>query len=269
MNLVEKYKKFKENFVISEKQKLYIVSLANEIEIENPLSLLDRKVELWNELTEKETKFLIYKLLNSVRATPKQVLLIKSKFKEDEVKNLIKHGYDDLTRNDINYLMKKFTFWSVDHPIRSDQNWEYGQQKSDYCKDGIMYYLKFYDFVMIDFDGVEEDEVTFRLESFPEFTFRLYSTFNGFHAFLISKSMRHNSDYVNFLLRNLGCDPYYILFAQKVGFKIRLNKKINRQEQFVAKYIKTIGDENNVDEKCLEYVKLHDKLINVEHPYTW
>ena len=69
------------------------------------------------------------------------------------------------------------------------------------------------------------------------YLFRIYQTANGYHVFLIS----HQVDYYNLsiarLMKHLGCDPWYIAFTFKNGFRVRLNRKITRKEPFVRKWI--------------------------------
>ena len=50
------------------------------------------------------------------------------------------------------------------------------------------------------------------------------------------------------------CDPYYIVFTVKNGFKIRLSLKKNTT--FVERFVECVGKKENIDKTCLQYIDL-------------
>ena len=93
------------------------------------------------------------------------------------------------------------------------------------------------------------------------YTFYIYETFNGYHGYCVSQSFS-SSDYKTWtLMRNLECDNFYIGFTKSVGFVIRMNKKPNRDEEFVERFVTKIND-YPVITRLDNLIKIKDQLIN-------
>lgn len=98
------------------------------------------------------------------------------------------------------------------------------------------YYICYRDLMMIDIDRYKHidkdnqdidilDEIKNKLKKYTEFFFRIYASRNGYHIFLINKSMDYKSDQSIQLMSDLGCDFYYIVYSYLRGWSVRLNKK--------------------------------------------
>lgn len=154
----------------------------------------------------------------------------------------------------LKYESKTFTLVSKDYPLKWTVNWEYGKQWSH--KNTVelqMEYVKFFDLMMIDIDGpggpggpggpdFQEIEEIAELYGF---CFDIWKTFNGYHIFLVSHKIPHYTRSAVDLMTELNCDPWYILFAHKNGYKVRLTPKPGRNEQQVHLFLKTIGNQKH------------------------
>ncbi len=276
--LEAKYQEFvsaKPTFKISQKQINYITGLYTngDKEIFVYLSeLLEKELTDWSKLSKKEVGYIIARLKAVTPLTIFQIGKLQHMYKGDLKrisvllrKNILK--FTELTLRDFSYLIRtpeKFRLVSKEYPLYSHTLFEFGYQDSKHCKDDKLYYLKFYSMLMIDFDDIKLDQVVDKLNSMVQqnsFVFRIYQTFNGFHAFLISNLVDHNSEIANQIMIDLQCDEYYRLFAYKYGFKVRLSPKLNRDETYIAKYVKTVGNKTNIDHTCQKLINVHDKYV--------
>ena len=188
--LIRKYKSIN-LFCISTKQKAYLRSLLIKMALDEgstEITLsdqgifiqisekLDRSISTWEDLTFNDVKILISILERYAPATRGQILTVYMKYREEEVNNLLRREISNrkLTIREVQFLLMKpgeFSYWAKEHSIVSTDRYEYGWQDSDYCADGKMFYLKFYDLLMIDFDEISEDEVRSRLTQVIDYTF--------------------------------------------------------------------------------------------------
>ncbi len=120
---------------------------------------------------------------------------------------------------------------------------------------------------MIDFDNIDLNEVLHRLSRTPNFTYSVYKTYGGYHAFLINHILNHSEPMVKKLLDLLECDYYYYLFSNKHGFKVRLSPKLGRDETKVATYVADVGNCKSND-KCIDMLKIHDEYLNIKRKYN-
>jgi hypothetical protein len=119
--------------------------------------------------------------------------------------------------------------------------------------------IAFRDLLVIDFDHKTLDDFIATLRHSNE-TFMIYETFNGFHAYCVSKRFPHwHRDTLQFM-SDLLCDTWYVHFSKRCGFAVRLSKKPRRQEHFVEKYVCTVGTAA-VDSTLLDLVKYKDSLL--------
>lgn len=106
------------------------------------------------------------------------------------------------------------------------------------------------------------DEIKLYVEKNPQYRFRLYSTRNGIHAFLISKKLDYRSEEaLNIMLSNRN-DFYYIVYSYLRGWSVRLNRKIDEEREILYEYIQDIG-EAEIDSELEEMVNLHLRLCTV------
>ena len=89
--------------------------------------------------------------------------------------------------------------------------------------------------------------------------FMIYSTKNGYHAYCISREFEINNDTYQ-LMYDLKCDVYYISFVKYVGFVVRLEKKPNREEEYIEKFVMKIGS-GEENEKLKKLLDIKDNLI--------
>lgn len=149
-----------------------------------------------------------------------------------------------------------------------DEDLKYIIGKQIHLKKNIeMELICFKDFVIIDWDLPENKtkqefliDIKELLSKFP-YTFYIYETFNGYHGYIMSKKMWFANWNTIKLLEDLKCDKFYIGFTRKVGFVVRLNRKINRMEEFIEKFICKINDFYILPD-CQILIDIKDKLIS-------
>ena len=133
-------------------------------------------------------------------------------------------------------------------------------------KNTEMKLICFKDFVIIDWDIPKDTnkkeflkELKIRLHNFP-YTFYIYETYNGFHGYIMNQKMWFADWNTIKLLKELNCDEFYIGFTRKVGFVVRLNKKTDRNEEFIEKFVCQINDYPILNENQL-LLDIKDDLI--------
>lgn len=263
--LIKKYDLESEG--ITGNQVEYIKSLYNNIKNPEHKKQFDSKMELLGNLTAQEIFVLIEELKRKSPITFIQNLSIMQQFDESDIRNILKKDPSELTQKDAELLMSgpdKFNPWIKEHPLISEDEWEYGWQESDQFKDGKMFYLKFYNMLMLDIDNQDIDTITEKLNKFKKFGFRIYQSHGGYHVFITSELIKYNDLTVFQLTKVMGGDIYYAMFCNKTGYKIRLSPKLNRNEDFVYKYIKDVGT-REIDETCEYLIELHDSMIIINH----
>ncbi len=182
---------------------------------------------------------------------------------------------EDLTRNDyylisnnpkynFSYCLSHFNLLKRDQVINQSIDYEYGYQVSELCRDNKMYYLKFYDFLTLDYDGITLEEIKVILASqfknLDKVKFYIYQTYNGYHLYYMSQPLNHLDKSTCYLMKRLQCDLWYILFSHKNGFKIRLSKKIDRDETYVERFLEEWGS-GPVDKQCQEWIGVLNRYL--------
>ena len=286
LQLLSDYKeyKIKNGMVITNKQSNYIINLYNLLsdeDIKNFGGIIDKIKS--NELDDSEIFGIIETLKKYAAASFVQILSILKIYDKGDIKRIL--GKEDLSKisiKDAELLLggpEKFKPWIKEHPQICEDEWEYGWQESQLCENGKLFYLKFYNMLMIDIDtggtggigrtggtggiggigGTEEmGDLISNLKKLKDFTFRVYKTFNGYHVFIVNCLIKYNDPQVMEITRVLKGDLFYVMFAHKTGFKVRLSKKIGRSEEKVCEYICDIGT-NKIDETCKELIIIHDR----------
>ena len=170
--------------------------------------------------------------------------------------DLIDKKMEDLLHRDIMEIFKK-----IDIPINPILNnykyiIEYEDSELNYIigkqlhlkKNTEMKLICFKDFMVIDWDVPKDknkdeflNELVEYLKGLP-YTFYMYETYNGFHGYIMNKKMWFADWNTMTLLKELKCDQFYIGFTRKVGFVVRLNKKSDRNEEFIEKFVCKIND---------------------------
>lgn len=264
MNLDDIYEEYiGSSAELTEKQKLYLEKISTNF-FEDASEILERKILSWKDIKNSDTKKLFNKLESKCKIdkeTVKKIAKISIADIEKKCNRKIKTR-EDITISDMKKIFSenKFGLFSIDRPIHIELNYEYGKQESELCDEGYMYYLRFFNLMMIDIDNKNLDDIKKLLLEFGE-TFRIYETYKGYHIFITSRKIPYNSDMVPEIMAYLKCDSYYILFCQKNGYKIRLNKKKDRGETFISKYLETIGTKDELHEN-VELMMIHDKYIS-------
>ena len=264
-NLNELVKSYDNSFKLSNSQINLIRSMFDQIFDDNKC-IFKKDIEILDKLKYIEVNILIETMKKYIPASIPHVIMLYNKFGTDGLNKLLNKDthLEMLTQHDAEILTKgpkKFKAWFREHPIRCEPYWEYGWQESKLCKDGRLVYLKFYDMMMLDYDNIDYDGLITHLKKFPKFRFRIYKTYNGFHVFIISKKIFYGSPDSEILAKELLSDIYYTIFCNKTGYKIRLSKKMGRNEQFLAKFITEIGD-ISYDPICYDLIKVHDFFIS-------
>ena len=150
------------------------------------------------------------------------------------------------------------------HPIISAPDYEYGWQESDKFQDNKMYYIVYYDLLMVDIDSpISDISLVDSLMFTMGLTGRLYRTYNGYHVFVTSQSFHHKSPLAKKVMSVLGCDPFYVAFSVLNGFKVRLNCKDRKGETVASEYDRVVGRPDVIpeDKKLLDLLSIHDGFI--------
>lgn len=277
LDLTATWRRFKDRpFKITPRQQELIAKLIVKLGIEDEhqqfiylTTLVGHPIESWEQLTTDDVGKAIYILKNRQAPTKTDAAEITKLFTVEEINNIfskqknkidpISH-YDQLTHGLATLLLnkkKRFNNAYKDYPITATMDYEYGWQESPLCENYRMYYIKFYELMMIDYDEMTYDEVIEILKPYAGgFYFEIHQTFNGYHVFVISCLANHQSPMTSIMMMQLKCDHYYGLFCYNNGFKIRLSKKVGRDETFVSRVVGRYGNEVLLDPEC-------EKLLDV------
>lgn len=258
-------RKIESTLHLTVKQINYLENLCSNLDV-LPLAAasayLKRPVFSMYELTRTEFIRFIYHLRAKQPLRPHQLQEIKDNYVEEKLAVIFKIpeiGYEDCRYFHYQVLFEnRFKTTYHDHPLENgcsgECDYEYGWQESSLCLEGKLYYLKFYDFLMLDYDKLTLAEVMQKLEPFmKEYRFRIYQTYAGYHVYLISHRINHR--HAKEFMHQLDCDFFYTKFVYNNGFKIRLTKKEGRPEEFLEKFCLEVGD-GPEDVGCLEALKI-------------
>ena len=260
-----------EKGTISDKQILYINNLSHEVPADSIIGILTKvgisslSSEQLLTLDTAKIFMLIEELKKKAPVNIQQALLIMQQFDDSDLNKIIKKNMQELTVKDAEILLsgpEKFNPWIKEHPLISQDEWEYGWQESNNFEDGKMYYLKFYNMMMIDIDSHDNFDVLLNTLKRIDMRFRIYQTQGGYHVFIISSLIKYNHPDLFAISKQLGGDIYYALFAHKTGFKVRLNSKKDRQEPYIARFVCEIGIKPT-DPVCKALIKIHDQYIKL------
>lgn len=159
----------------------------------------------------------------------------------------------------VNYIPKRYNLpliYSFDHEVGVSQE---RANLSNY-----IYYIKFYEMLILDFDKITFEEVTERLKPLNKLLFRIYKTFNGYHAFCISDKISYNSNEAIEIARITNCDPWYIIYFKYHAYCIRISAKHNRNEENVHTFVSDFGE--GIINKDLEKLVIYFENIEKNLP---
>jgi hypothetical protein len=223
----------------------------------------------WEHLNVEEINVLFAHYRKTTLITLPYILSLERNYTLDEINILLKTEYKSFYEITFSqyYIIKssnnKFNLFSNDYPILSNIDFELGIQYSKLCPDFKMFYLKFYELMMIDIDGQSLEDVKKKLTEYQDkFTFRIYKSYNGYHIFITSELIQHASNKMSSISQLFSNDIFYLKFAYKNGFKIRLSPKINRDETFISSYVCKIGTQKELPE-LVKLMKIHDYFVNI------
>lgn len=212
---------------------------------------------------QKQIKF----LLGSQKITSAQQRLLNS-FPKKSIDEILHKDViiEDVTKFELSRVIGILQTRNIldakvyNHPIMTNYDYEYGWQESTKCPENKLYYIVFYNFLMVDIDGtLDIPALTAKLTT-AHLTARLYRTYNGYHIFITSRPVFYKSEEALDIMETLGCDVFYTTFSCLNGFKVRLNPKLREDECLAAEYLETLGTEPE-NYKLLSLLALHDKYI--------
>lgn len=241
-------------------------------------NILKKSIDTVNDLTHDECYLVVKYTKNFTISKFKKKMLqeyIIPFYSKEKISQVLGYDYDDILNIsnkqykklvklspyiDFEKKLNNFIHHNHEFTLEYSSNYEIGYQMTDVCPNNRLYYIRFYDFMMIDYDMCHYDKIKERLNKFiefyPEFVFKVYQTYNGYHVFVISNLFNFNCKKTITIMKLLACDPWYIIYSYNSGFKIRLNSKINQNNGFIHKYIETIGNKKFINDQCIEYDKL-------------
>lgn len=123
--------------------------------------------------------------------------------------------------------------------------------------------------LVLDWDECELEEIKSRLMTNKTcrdlgLIFRIYKTYNGYHAYCTNKFFHYESFGLLQLMYRLQCDPMYISFVRYYGFIVRLSSKGRDNEDFIEWYKETIcyGGDMVEYKSILDLLDLKDKSFD-------
>ena len=263
----------------TDKQKQYLSGLvssalgaetvSDELFFSTVSQFLEKEISFWSDIEQADFNKLIHICQGKTLASASRVKYMQSIMSLEQVNAKLGKkidSWDQLTVLNIKHLTteaSRFQLIPRSIPITAEDEYEYGYQLYVNKPGYKMYYLRFYNLMMLDFDQLSIEQITDKLSTFAAngFVFKIYKTFNGYHVFVLNQEFPHSQRESYTLMRVLDCDNFYCLFSYKYGYNIRLNKKQGRDEEYVARYHSTIGDEKNIRPELAELMTVHDRYL--------
>ncbi len=220
-----------------------------------------------NNLTKYEAINLIEDLHKKKLINEDQINVLKNNISIEEINKQLKinllnynkiiKGINFSFKNIVNgYIPKRLNL-----PLIISSNYEIGisQERSDL--NTYIYYMKFYDIMVLDYDNINYEELINRLKIFKDkFLFRIYKTHNGYHVFIISHYISYNSNEMILISNDLKCDPWYTIYCKYHGYCIRISPKNGRNEEYTHKFITNYGL-GDINFEIMKYINLFDNKI--------
>jgi hypothetical protein len=247
--------------------------------------VLRRKLTGLDGLTHQDcgNLFKHYSNLNGINDHQRQYLLsVVAKYSWSGISALLGRSVTNmstLTKSDFNKIVRKTPEFDLktalekfqnrprDTIITSNTSWEYGWQYSTAGHDQRLRYIKFNDWLMLDYDTPDFDTIKNKLNplltSQPDLLFYVYRTRNGYHLLLMSELRDHFDFQTMRWMYQLGCDIWYILFTYRNGYRIRLSPKIHEpKEEEIYEYCGSLGG-GTVHPSCHQYHSVYLDYLEV------
>jgi hypothetical protein len=201
--------------------------------------------------------------------------IISNFFTISEINNTLKRiimTYNDLRMYDLRKLLRYNPYLSFNIMIDDKKNipknnvkilaytnqFEYGIQESKSCLNKQMYYIRFYDMLILDYDNINYEQLIDILSKYSDnYLFRIYKTYKGFHVFVISHIITYNNCIEEAKL--FESDLMYIIYSKYNGFNIRLTPKIGYNEIITHEFICDYG-KGKMEESFIDILEIFDSL---------
>ena len=154
-------------------------------------------------------------------------------------------------------MCKNIYFKNLKYIIEEETDDYFIGVQQNLLKKTEMKLISFKNLMVLDYDNTTLDNIENILCNYP-YTFLVYKTYSGYHVYNISEEFPRSNSTLQ-LMHDMKCDYYYINFCKYTGFTVRLDKKKDRKEEYIEKYVKQI---NNylINDKLKELVKYKDNL---------
>lgn len=220
---------------------------------------------------------LIEDLNKKKKLTEEQIDFLKKNITLEEINQIINEepkieSYEQLTNYEFKKISKsiKFSFNNIivnyipkrlNIPLIYSFDHEVGISQERSGLSNYIYYIKFYELLILDFDHISYEEVIKRLNPLNKLLFRIYKTFNGYHAFCVSDKISYNSEEAINISRIAECDPWYIVYFKYHAYCIRISAKHNRIEEKVHTFVGEFG-EGKINENLKKLVEYFENIEN-------
>lgn len=272
-NLIKLYELLKYNISIDE-------YFRNNYNIDDLSKITYQKYYYISKIFEKKIKL-----------SKEQLSIIKKIFSIQDIINILDiHFYEDLRLYDLRKLVKYNSNISLMNMINDKTNipckktkvlkhtfdYEYGIQDSKACLNNEMYYIKFFNIMVLDFDNFNLQEILSILDT--NYAYRIYKTYKGYHVFVVSKRIEYNDQHQLLITKQFGADTMYAYYSYYNGYNIRLSPKIGYNEEKTHQFVMDYGKQN-IDNEILSILKntidnenietnnfFYDKYLALEYP---
>jgi hypothetical protein len=244
--------------MLSEKQEKIFQAICKEKGIE-PYNItkenLNNFIKENSIATEKQINYLKGLCKDPTYAKSMSIKITMDKMSQKQVTlllNSLKHEYKIENTCKINLDLYKYIYTDLesDYLIGTQINNTSGKE---------LKVMSFYNLLVIDWDNVPLYKIKEILKN-DKHTWYIYQTHSGYHGYCMSKKYSHFKMDTMLYMQELHCDLIYTSFTKKVGFIIRIQKKENRYEDFIEKFICQIN-EFPVIKRFDELIKIKDKLM--------
>lgn len=244
-NIIEEFK----NRKASDAQKKLIKDLTKN----------DKGLEGLEFLKFTEAIDLIDSLKLEIKCNEQEINLIKQKYSLNELSLLLKrtiNSYEELNLRDLkkiqeddpSYIHKnvigRYIPKRVNIPLEWSLDYEIGISKET-GKNTYVYYIKFYELLVMDFDNLSYEEVLENLKKKDSELFEIFQTYKGYHVFLVSRKISYNSNEVSEFCKDLNSDKWHLFYSRYHGYCVRISHKSGRDENLWSpvthKYIGSFG----------------------------
>lgn len=269
----------------TEKQLNYLNELIDIYNEQNKIEEKNNKEEEKNNKEEKKTKYDVIFLIDSykkkIKIYPSIITFLESRITLDVCKNILKRdiqNYGDITLYEFKKIIESnddFNFYKtivsyvperLQFIFEFSDIHEYGISRERYNINNFIYYIKFYDLLLLDYDDIDIETVKKNLNLIKQLTnkkilFRIYKTYKGYHVFIISHLISYNSPEAITIAKYLNCDPWYIIYFKYYGYSIRISNKLGREEEYNHIFISEYGD-GKPNKKCMKMIKIFEYYEN-------